>query len=64
MIRVNGAEREGAGATVVALLEQLVIDPRGIAVALDGEIVRRSAWDSTVIEDGSSVEIVTAAAGG
>ncbi len=64
MIRVNGVERELAELTVSALLSALEIDPRGIAVAIDGEIVRRSAWDETSVDDGSSVEIVTAVAGG
>lgn len=49
---------------VTALLRELGIEPRGIAVAINGEIVRRSMWSSTVIEDSDHVEIVTAAAGG
>jgi sulfur carrier protein len=64
MIRVNGTDDEFLGETVETLLQRRSIETRGVAVALDGEIVRRSEWISTVIHDGSSIEIVTAAAGG
>lgn len=64
MIRLNGVEREGAGLTVESLLESMGVETRGIAVAVDGEIVRRSRWADTIVADDSNVEIVTAAAGG
>ena len=64
MIRLNGVERDESGRTIQTLLESMGIDPRGIAVAVDGEIVRRSTWSETVVADGSNVEIVSAAAGG
>ena len=64
MIRVNGADNELATCSVAQLLVALAIDQRGIAVAVDGEIIRRSAWEVTTVDDGSSVEIVTAVAGG
>ncbi len=47
------------------LLARHDIEPRGIAVALDGEVVRRGDWaehDSS--STGAQIEIVTAAAGG
>ena len=64
MIKVNGVDHEYRAGTVEELLTRLDIEPRGIAVALDGEIVRRSTWPTTDVDDGSVVEIVTAAAGG
>ena len=64
MIRVNGGDNDYLSESVDALLARLGIETRGIAVALNGEVVRRSAWSSTVVPDESSVEIVTAAAGG
>jgi sulfur carrier protein len=64
MIHVNGDDDDFLFESVEALIARLGIKPRGIAVALDGEIVRRSAWLSTIVPDESSVEIVTAAAGG
>ncbi|HUY42563.1 MAG TPA: sulfur carrier protein ThiS [Acidimicrobiales bacterium] len=64
MITVNGVEHEFSGLTVVSLLEQLSIETRGVAVAVNGVIVTRSNWPSTSIPDQSAVEILTAAAGG
>ena len=64
MILVNGEPHDAEGLSVQALVERMVREPRGIAVALDGEIVRRSEWPSTIVHEGARIEIVTAAAGG
>ena len=47
-VRESGAEREG----------------RGVAVALDGEVVPRAEWDSTPLAEGQSVEVLAAIQGG
>jgi len=39
-------------------------DRRGIAVAVDGEVVPRDRWDDTVLADGQRVEVVQAVQGG
>jgi sulfur carrier protein len=36
----------------------------GVAVAVDGEVVPRSAWDRTRVGDGQRVEVVGAIQGG
>lgn len=36
----------------------------GVAVAVDGEVVPRSQWDRTSLEDGQRVEVVGAIQGG
>lgn len=36
----------------------------GIAVALNGEVVSRSAWDETLLTEGDRLEILVAAQGG
>lgn len=64
MIRVNGHDEDYRAESVAALIERLGIEPRGIAVAVDGEVVRRSDWPARPVADGARVEIVTAAAGG
>ena len=64
MIRVNGDDEEFLSETIEELLTRRGVEPRGIAVALNGEIVRRAAWSNTVVCDECSIEIVTAAAGG
>jgi sulfur carrier protein len=64
VIHVNGVDDTFANENVDALLARRGVSTRGVAVAIDGEVVPRSAWSSTVVVDGSHVEIVTAAAGG
>ncbi len=38
--------------------------PRGVAVALDGEVVPRAEWASTALAEGSKVEVLAAIQGG
>ena len=67
MITVNGEPQEIAdGLTVSALLENLDVPPeaRGVAVAVDAEVVPRGEWAAHVIADGARVEVVTAVQGG
>jgi sulfur carrier protein len=54
------------GATVADVVGMLPGTPqgRGVAVALNGEVVRRGAWDSTQLESGARVEVVVAVQGG
>jgi sulfur carrier protein len=64
VITINGEPRELAG-TVDDLLDALGIEVRrGMAVAVDAEVVPRSEWSTTRIADGARVEIVTAVQGG
>lgn len=64
MIRVNGEAETFAEESVSQLLQRLHVDGRGIAVAMNGDVVPRSQWDDARIDDGATIEIVTAAAGG
>jgi sulfur carrier protein len=65
-LSVNGAPTPlPSPATVAALVAGLTdAGPRGIAVAVNGEVVPRSAWDATDLRSGDRVEILTAAQGG
>lgn len=67
LVRVNGQPRElDAGATVADLVAQMAAahDGRGVAVAVDGEIVPRGAWQDTELAQGAQVEVVVAVQGG
>ena len=48
-------------AQAVALLTSA---PTGVAAALNGDVVRRAAWDATSLADGDEVEVLTAVQGG
>lgn len=62
---VNGEGRElPAGATVATLVATLGGGDRGVAVAIDEEVVPRSAWPTAVLGDGVRVEVLTAVQGG
>lgn len=62
---VNGEPREfEAGATVLAVVRTLTSATSGVAVALNGEVVSRTAWDSTPVRDGDRIEVLTAVQGG
>lgn len=52
-----------AGTTVRQLVSTLVASERGVAVSVDRVVVPRSAWDEA-LEEGASVEVLAAAAGG
>ena len=67
MITVNGEPSESpTGAMLGDVLAQLGIelDARGVAVAVDGEVVPRASWESHALADGSHVEVLTAMQGG
>jgi len=65
-IRINGEDEILNVATLAALLEEKAVDTaqRGIAVALNGEVVPRAAWKETALHAGDNVEIVRARQGG
>jgi sulfur carrier protein len=61
---VNGDSVEiEEGASVATLVEALGLPDKGIAVAVDWEVLPRSEWD-TALSDGAKVEVVTAVQGG
>jgi sulfur carrier protein len=64
-VTVNGDKLElPPDATLADLITQVTESARGIAAAVDGEVVPRRAWPDTPLADGSVVEIVTAVQGG
>ena len=66
-LTLNGEPvRVDARSTIADLVRALVEgdEPRGVAVAVDRCVVPRSEWASTAVRAGSSVEVVSAAAGG
>jgi sulfur carrier protein len=67
-ISVNGETRVIDDSTSLpALLKDFGIDlsaVRGMAVAINDEVVRRTDWAGRILEEGDRVEIVTARQGG
>ena len=64
MVKVNGTELDISGKTVSEYLATTSYDPRRIAVERNGDIVFKSQYDVTVLDDGDSWEIVSFVGGG
>jgi sulfur carrier protein len=66
VIFVNGEPRERAGATIADLLADLGVEDRarGVAVAVDGEVVPRAEWPERRVNEGERVEALSAMQGG
>jgi sulfur carrier protein len=64
-VEINGAAHDLAGqATVADALAVIAAPEKGIAVAVDGQVVRRADWPSTRLAEGAAVEVLTAVQGG
>jgi len=64
-VRVNGEETPlDDGATVADLVAALGLEPRGIAVAVAGEVVTRRTWGERRLVAGEVVEVLQVAQGG
>jgi len=66
-ILLNGEARElEPGTTLRALLAALDVPggERGVAIAIDSEVVPRGEWETTEVDDGARVEILRAIQGG
>ena len=66
-IVLNGEARDlEPGTTVRALLDALEVrgGARGVAVAVDAEVVPRGEWDTTELDEGARVEVLHAIQGG
>jgi sulfur carrier protein len=66
MIFVNGEPRDRDGATIAELLSDLGVEDRarGVAVAVDGEVVPRAEWPERRVNKGERVEALSAMQGG
>ena len=64
-VRVNGEQRQvPGGISVAAMLSELGLDHRKVAVERNLEIVPRSTLDKVRVEDGDAFEIVHFVGGG
>ena len=64
MVLINGEEKNIGGMTVMQCLEVEGLAPERVAVMINGEILPKSDYSATVIEDGSEVDIVGFVGGG
>jgi thiamine biosynthesis protein ThiS len=63
-LQVNGDTRDVAAGTILALVEELGLDPRKVAVERNLEIVPRSLHGETALVEGDRIELVQFVGGG
>jgi sulfur carrier protein len=66
-VTLNGRPHDlPEGATVETAVLEAGVDGngRGVAVAVDGEVVPRGQWAATALRDGQQVEVLRAVQGG
>jgi sulfur carrier protein len=64
-VLVNGEPTElERGATVESVLAGLELPHRGVAVAVDAEVVPRGKWPEHELDEGARVEVLRAIQGG
>jgi sulfur carrier protein len=66
-VLINGEPRElPAGATLELAVREAGApqEGRGVAVAVNGEVVPRGAWAGTPLRDGQEIEVLHAVQGG
>lgn len=63
-IEINGETRDVTAATVLALVLELGLDPRKVAVERNLEIVPRSLHGETTLAEGDRFEMVQLVGGG
>ncbi len=65
MISINGKNVENiAGKTVLEYLNESGYDIKRVAVERNGDILPKSRYESTVLQDGDSIEVVSFVGGG
>jgi len=63
-IQVNGDARDVVSDTILALVVELGLDPRKVAVERNLEIVPRSLHGQTALTEGDRIEMVVFVGGG
>jgi sulfur carrier protein len=64
-VLVNGKPTElESGATVESVLAALELPARGVAVAVDAEVVPRGEWPEHELSEGARLEVLRAIQGG
>jgi len=64
-IKLNGEERSiNSGSTISALLNEIGIEPKNLAVEHNGDFLEPTEFETRIIGEGDTVEIVRFVGGG
>ena len=64
MVTVNGEKVEAVGKNLAEYLEEKTFDIKKIAVEINGDIVPKSKYSETLLQEGDKVEVVSFVGGG
>ena len=64
MVKINGEEYQYENKQLTAVPEELNYDKTRIAVEINEEIVPKVCYDTTILKDGDTVEVVSFVGGG
>lgn len=64
-IEINNKNYEfDNGSTLYSIVERLSLNPKGIAFAIDNQVIKRDKWSETVLADGMKIIMIKAVCGG
>ncbi len=63
-VNINSKTTETQSANLKQLAEELRLDAKGVAVAMNNKIVLRANWEDTLLVEGADIVIVKAFCGG
>ncbi len=64
-VTINGKDHEIREPTLVSeYVASLGVEPKMIAIAHNGEVLRRDEWADVTVSEGDSLEVVRAVGGG
>lgn len=64
MVKINGEQLDIAGKTVAEYLAETNYNPKRIAVEKNGDIVPKAQYDTTILQDDDTLEVVSFVGGG
>ncbi|MBQ7944565.1 MAG: sulfur carrier protein ThiS [Lachnospiraceae bacterium] len=64
MVKINGENLDIAGKTVTQYLETTTYNLQRIAIERNGDIVPKTQYSETILEDGDVLEVVSFVGGG
>ena len=64
MVKVNGNQQDIAGQSVTEYILSAGYDIKRVAVELNGDILPKSKYDKTILQDGDCLEVVSFVGGG
>ena len=64
MVKINGEQLDIAGKNILEYLLSAGYDTKRVAVELNGDILFKTDYNKTILNDGDSLEVVSFVGGG